>query len=135
MEKPGSQVSIEDAARARPKHSAGAPSRCASHKSAILALLRERGPQGVLGSELYEHPGLYGRSPRNRVSELRKTGHLIEGKPHGSADLFYCLIRDHAGVKTLAESLDWYEREHGARPPTKTFASCDLPLFAGTVRQ
>ena len=43
----------------------GAPSRTRSHYAAILQLLRERGPQGVLAAELYDNPHLYGRSPRN----------------------------------------------------------------------
>jgi hypothetical protein len=111
-----------------------APGRSGSHYAAILQFLRERGSQGVLASELYARPECYGRSPRNRISELRKDGHLIEGKPHGTADWFYCLIRDNAGTKPLADSPDWYEREHGARPASNQAASCDLPLFAGTVR-
>jgi hypothetical protein len=62
-------------------------------------LLRERATQGqgILGSELYSRPDLYGRSPRNRLSEARARGNLIEGKPHGSADWSYWLIRDNTG--------------------------------------
>ncbi len=120
-----SQPTISEVGRARPQRGSGAPARCASHKAAIHAFLRERGPQGVLGSELYARPELYGRSPRNRISELRKAGHLIEGKPQGCSDWFYCLIRDDKGVKPLADSPDWYEREHGPRPSAKH----DLPPF------
>lgn len=114
---------LAEVAQARPRRGTGAPSRCASHKSAILALLRDREPQGVLGSELYNSPEKFGRSPRNRISELRGEGHLIEGKPHGSSDWWYRLIRDNAGAKPLSDSPDWYEREHGPRPsshPWKT---------------
>jgi hypothetical protein len=91
--------------------------------------LRERGPQGVLGSELYARPELYGRSPRNRISELRKAGHLIEGKPHGPADWFYRLIRDNAGVTPLSAKpeSDFMRRRREEQ-------AAAMPLFAG-VRQ
>jgi hypothetical protein len=116
-------TTFDELAQARPKRGAGAPARCTSHKTAILALLRERGAQGVFGSELYSRPDLYGRSPRNRISELRKNGYLIEGKPHGSSDWFYRLIRDNTGAKAQAESPDWYEREHGPRPSGQPWRS------------
>ena len=128
----GVSPTIAEVAEARPRRGTGAPSRCASHKSVILALLRERGSQGVLGSELYDCPEKFGRSPRNRISELRRDGHLIEGKARGACDWWYRLIRDNAGAKPLADSSDWYEREHGPRPSGKP--PCDLPLFAETVR-
>jgi hypothetical protein len=85
--------------QARPLRGTGAPSRARSHYAAILQLFRERAEQGlgVLGSELYTRSDLYGRSPRNRISELRHDGYLIEGKPHGSADWSYWLIRDNTG--------------------------------------
>src|SRR5438128_11647178 len=74
-----SGITLDELAKARPKRGSGVPARCASHKSAILALLRERGSNGVLSSELYDNPHLYGRSPRNRISELRKPdGCLIQ---------------------------------------------------------
>src|SRR5262245_15267583 len=92
-------TTFDEIAQARPFRGAGAPARSRSHYDAILELLRRRGPKGVLSSELYAQPHLYGRSPRNRISELRKAGHLIEGKPHGSSDWFYRLIRDDAGLK------------------------------------
>jgi len=97
------QATLAEVAKARPIRGNGAPVRAASHKSAILALLQARGANGVLGSELYGQPHLYGRSPRNRISEFRKAGHLIEGKPHGSADWFYCLLRDASGAKPSAD--------------------------------
>lgn len=102
---------------AMPHRGMGAPARSHSHYKALLELLRERGPQGVLGSELYARPELYGRSPRNRISELRRDGHLIEGKPHGSSDWFYRLLRDNAGEKPLSDSPDWFERQTGKRRP------------------
>jgi hypothetical protein len=133
-----------EVARAKPHRGSGAPARTRSHKAAILALLCARGHEGVLGSELYARPELYGRSPRNRVSELRAEGFLIEGKPHGSADWHYVLIRDNAGnepaprhpwanpfsERRLGE--DWYTRQTGKpRPSEKPQQdSADLPLFA-----
>ncbi|HEV3483012.1 MAG TPA: hypothetical protein VGR97_11880 [Candidatus Acidoferrales bacterium] len=125
-----SNTRLSELAQASPKPGAGAPARCRSHYEAILELLRERGPQGVLGSELYSRPDLYGRSPRNRISELRKDGHLIEGKPYGSSNWFYRLIRDNAGAKPQDESSDWYERATGRpRPQLDTCDFSSLPLF------
>lgn len=125
-------TTFDELAQATPRRASSATGRSRSHYEAILELLRERGPQGVLGSELYSRPDLYGRSPRNRISELRKDGHLIEGKPHGSSDWFYRLIRDNSGVPSAAraESHDWYERATGQprpQPDESDFAS--LPLF------
>ncbi len=133
----GSNTTLSELAQASPQRGTGAPARSRSHYEAILELLRERGPQGVLGSELYSRPELYGRSPRNRISELRRDGHLIEGKPHGSFDWFYRLIRDNAGAKPLNNSPDWYERQHGPRPshkPTDPQLPSSLPLFDAAVR-
>lgn len=123
--------SLAEVTQAQPQRGSGAPSRCRSHYHAILELLRERGPRGVLGSELYEHPELYGRSPRNRISEARAAGHLIEGKPHGSSDWHYILLRDNAGEKPLSDSTDWYEQQTGKpRPSGKPEVQpVDLPLF------
>ena len=124
---------IAELAQARPKRGTGAPARSRSHYEAILELLRERASQGhgVLGSELYSRPDLYGRSPRNRISELRKDGHLIEGKPHGSADWWYRLIPINAAMKPQAESRDWYERATGRpRPQLDKEDFSSLPLFA-----
>jgi hypothetical protein len=69
----------------------GPPARTKNHKSAILSLLRERGSRGVLGSELYNQPLTFGRSPRNRISELRKEGFDIKGEPRGGSDWHYWL--------------------------------------------
>lgn len=126
-------ISLRDVEAAKPLRSAGVPERARSHYEAILQLLRERGQRGVLGSELYASPELYGRSPRNRISELRRDGHLIEGKPYGSGDWFYRLISDNEGVKPVADSPDWY---HGQRPSHKPALDvCELPLFDGPVRR
>jgi hypothetical protein len=94
--------------------------------------LKDRGAQGVLGSDLYARPELYGRSPRNCISELRRDGHLIEGKPHGSSDWFYRLIREETGATPLADSPDWYERATGRpRPQLDEDDFSSLPLFGG----
>jgi hypothetical protein len=127
-----SNTTTTELEQARPKRGAGAPARTRSHYNAILELLRQRGPQGLLGSELYSRPDLYGRSPRNRISELRKDGHLIEGKPYGTSDWFYRLIRDDAGAKPQAESPDLYERATGQpRPQLDTCDFSSLPVFGG----
>jgi len=125
--------SLSEVGRARPQRGFGVPARCVSHKAAILALLRKRGPQGVLSSELYDSPENFGRSPRNRVSELRAEGFLIEGKPHGSSDWWYRLIRDKDGEKP--NSLDAREAR---RPVESDFMrrrreerEQAAPLFAG----
>jgi hypothetical protein len=108
---------LAEVEQARPHSGKGPPSRCASHKSSILELLRKRGPEGLLGSELYARPELYGRSPRNRISELRKAGCLISGKAHGSSDWHYVLLRDSDGTKSFSNSSDWYERQEGRPRP------------------
>jgi hypothetical protein len=136
--------SLSEVARARPRRGAGAPARSVSHKSAIFALLFKRGPAGVLGSELYNSPEKFGRSPRNRISELRQEGHLISGAPRGVSDWHYVLIRDNAGAKPPADlpespqadaasafnpqTDDWYESQTGKPRPS---ADVHLPLFAG----
>ena len=115
----GSNTTLAEVAQARPHRGTGAPARSRSHYEAILQLLRERGPRGVLGSELYAQPELYGRSPRNRISEARAAGYLIEGKAYGSSDWHYVLLRDNAGVKPLADSSDWYTRQTGKPRPSQ----------------
>jgi hypothetical protein len=65
-------ATVEELERSLPRGIGSAPARARTHYARILALLRERGPAGVLGSELYSAPHLYGRSPRNRISELRR---------------------------------------------------------------
>lgn len=135
-------LTVEQVGRARPPRGNGAPSRCKSHKERILALLKERGPAGLLSSELYDAPELYGRSPRNRVSEMRQEGCLIETVQAGASVVRYVLIRDAGGAQpnqnpSRTESRDWYERSTG-KPRAVVPASSTLeeipPLFAG-VRQ
>lgn len=118
-----------EVAQARPRRGTGAPARCGSHKAAILGLLRERGPQGVLGSELYNFPARFGRSPRNRISELRKEGCLISGEPHADSDWHYILLRDSSGAKPITSGA-WYESQTGRARPAG-LPAIDLPLFAG----
>ena len=124
---------LSEVAQARPHRSKGAPARSHSHYTAILELLRERAQQGrgVLGSELYEHPESYGRSPRNRISELRRDGYIIEGKPNGSADWFYKLIRDNTGENPLSNSSDWYEQKAGKQRPAQPALTEESSLFSG----
>jgi hypothetical protein len=118
----------------------GAPARTRSHYERILALLRERGPAGVLGSELYDAPHLYGRSPRNRISELRKDGHLISGEARG-ADWHYVLLRENESTtprrsqgkpaEQVPFSKDWYTSTTGKARP----AVASEDLFAWERRQ
>jgi hypothetical protein len=92
------------------------PVRARSHYQAILALLIERGERGVLASELYDCPALYGRSPRNRISEIRANGYRIEGQARGASDWHYTLVQD--------KPEQWQDR------PRVT----GLPLFDSVVR-
>jgi len=125
---------LREIARARPRRGSGAPARCASHKSAILALLRERGARGVLSSELYDHPEKFGRSPRNRVSELRQEGFLIAGELRGT-DWWYALIRDNRGVPSVPEHSRPVEAVQPAETPfmrrRREEREQAAPLFAG----
>jgi hypothetical protein len=127
-------ISLAEVSRARPWRGTGTPGRCASHKSAILTLLLARGPAGVLGSELYNFPEKFGRSPRNRISELRAEGHLISGVPRGGSDWHYVLIHTKDGSKPPSNLPD---------PPAEQPSVSDymrrsireqaaaMPLFAG----
>src|SRR5713101_4235833 len=128
-----SRPSLAEVAQSRPPRATGVPSRCASHYSAILQLLRERGPAGILSSELYDAPHLYGRSPRNRISEMRADGHLIQTIPAGASVVRYVLTHENPSPAprppqsrkseqaALANSADWYERQHGPRPKPDCF--------------
>jgi hypothetical protein len=117
----GNTSSVEQIEQAKPGRPCGAPVRTRSHYDAILALLRERGPQGVLASELYDHPHLYGRSPRNRISELRRDGFVISGEARGASDWHYVLLPD---------SPDWYLQATGKpRPVSSSDPGTALPLF------
>ena len=85
-------------------------SRTRSHYQNIAELLRNRAEQGlgVRSSELCREPLLYGRSPRNRVSELRKAGSDIGSKPYaeGDSDWFYWLRADTAGRNYPTQRFD-----------------------------
>jgi Helix-turn-helix domain len=116
-----SNVNLEEMAKARPPRGSGAPLRTRSHYERILALLRERGTTGVLSTELYDAPRLFGRSPRNRISDLRKHGHLIETKPAGPSSVRYVLLRENSSSK------DWFEHSTGRKRPG---VGVDLPLFS-----
>jgi hypothetical protein len=85
---------LEELEQSRPLRGAGAPGRTRSHYDRILALLKERGERGILSSELYDTPHLYGRSPRNRISEIRQAGHLIKTVPMGHAVVRYVLLHE-----------------------------------------
>jgi len=139
---PQSGITLDEVARARPPHGNGAPSRTRSHYDRVLALLRERGSAGVLSSELYDAPKLFGRSPRNRVSELRQDGCLIETVPAGSSVVRYILIRDSNGAappghtSSVSDSQDWYTAQTGKSRATVEPSGCTtgLPLFDAAVR-
>jgi hypothetical protein len=88
------QPTLAEIAESRPHRGSGAPSRTRSHYERILALLRERGSNGVLSSELYDAPHLYGRSPRNRISEMRQDGNLIKTIPAGASVVRYVLAHE-----------------------------------------
>ena len=89
-------------------------SRAATHYENILEILRERGPHGVTSAELYSDASRFGRSPRNRVSELRQHGH---------------------NIKTIFLSRDMvcYVLQEAPRPAVvpRESTTDDLPLFAG----
>ena len=90
--------------------------RARSHYENIAALLRERAEQGlgVKGSELYSDVERFGRSPRNRISELRRDGWNIGGKALGESDWFYWLRRDNNGRSYPTARFD--EPEKAPRP-------------------
>jgi hypothetical protein len=107
--------------------------RAESHYGNILALLRARGPAGILSSELYDCPEKFGRSPRNRVSELRRDGFSIQTVHVNASTVRYVLLADH-GERPATAPRDWYEKQTGkpraGAVPDKS-AIGDLPLFAG----
>jgi hypothetical protein len=107
-----SNVNLEEMAKARPPRGTGAPSRSRSHYTRILELLRARGPAGVLSSELYDAPHLYGRSPRNRVSEMRADGQLIQTVPVGASAVRYILTHENPCPiqRSPAKAAEWKHR-------------------------
>ena len=100
--------------------------RAHSHYQNILDLLRARGPRGVTSTELYSDASRYGRSPRNRISEMRAEGLSIETIHVNASTVRYILREGPRG--------DWYEEQTGRRRvpvvPQKSTTD-DLPLFAG----
>jgi hypothetical protein len=76
--------------------------RAGSHKTRILELLRLRGSIGVRSDELYSRHDLYGVSPRNRVSELRRDGFSIQTVHVNSSVVRYILVADHGERPTTA---------------------------------
>ena len=112
----------------------GPPSRASSQRQRILERLREAGTRGVLAAELYDDPQCrFGRSPRNRVSELRAMGHKIVGEWESKVDFRYTLIEETQASTSLPDygaqrKLDWYERQTGLGRPSATVASLG-PLF------
>jgi len=90
--------------------------RASSHYDNIADLLRERAEQGlgVKGSELYSDVERFGRSPRNRISELRRDGWNVGGKFSGDSDWFYWLRSDNAGRTYPTRRFD--EPENPPRP-------------------
>jgi hypothetical protein len=121
-------TTLETLRQAKPLRSSGAPERAHAQYGRILALLRERGGAGVLARELYDYPEQFGRSPRNRISELRQDGHLISGQWEGK-DFRYCLLREAENsapsrphVKSAKQSGAFFEGQRAT----------GLPLFDGT---
>jgi hypothetical protein len=80
----------------------GIPARAHNQQLAVLAKLCERGSLGVLSSELYAEPLVFGRSPRNYISVLRRQGFDIHGESRGESDWHYVLL-------TKPSLADWYE--------------------------
>lgn len=115
---------------------AGPPSTANSQRERILERLRVAGQRGVLAAEFYDDPQCrYGRSPRNRISELRAMGHKITGEWESKVDFRYTLIEETQAPKALPDynaqkKLDWYERQTGQSRPHSASANLG-PLFEG----
>jgi hypothetical protein len=90
---------LSEIEQSRPLRGNGPPANTRSHYTNAAKLLCERGEQGlgVLSSYMYERSELYGRSPRNRISELKKDGWIIGRKRVAGGLAFYWLIRDNTG--------------------------------------
>lgn len=111
----------------------GPPLSASSQRQRILEQLRLAGSAGILASQLYSEPSRFGRSPRNRISELRKMGHKISGKWESRTDFRYRLIEETPAPKALPnynvqKRLDWYEQQTGRKRPGSEAASFG-PLF------
>lgn len=114
----------------------GPPPTASSQRERILERLRDAGPRGVLAAEFYDDPQCrYGRSPRNRISELRAMGHKIKGAWEGRTDFRYTLVEETQAPKALPDygaqkKLDWYERQSGQGRPSSALTNLG-PLFEG----
>ena len=114
----------------------GPPSTALSQRQRILERLRDAGRRGVLAAEFYDDAQCrYGRSPRNRISELRAMGHRITGEWESKIDFRYTLIEEIPTPKALPDynaqkKLDWYERQTGQSRPHCTNTNLG-PLFEG----
>src|SRR5260370_16338797 len=103
----------------------GPPPTANSQRHRILERLRSAGQCGVLAAELYDDPQCrYGRSPRNRISELRAMGHKITGEWESKVDFRYTLVEETQAPKALPDynaqkKLNWYERQTGHPRPEK----------------
>lgn len=115
---------------------AGPPARANSQRQRILEQLREAGTRGVLAAEFYDDPQCrFGRSPRNRISELRAMGHKIAGEWESKVDFRYTLVEETRAPKALPDygaqkKLDWYEHQTGHSRPSAPMTSVG-PLFDG----
>jgi Helix-turn-helix domain len=112
----------------------GPPLTANSQRERILVRLREVGSRGVLAAEFYDDQQCrYGRSPRNRISELRAMGHKITGEWESKVNFRYTLIKETPAPKALPDysaqkKLDWYERQTGQSRPNTAGANLG-PLF------
>lgn len=114
----------------------GPPASAHSQRERIFERLRDAGACGVLAAEFYDDPQCrYGRSPRNRISELRAMGHKITGEWESKVDFRYTLIEETQAPKALPDygaqkKLDWYERQTGQSRPHSAGLNPG-PLFKG----
>ena len=112
--------------------------RAASQRALVLARLREAGNAGVLSRELYDDPQCrYGRSPRNRVSELNKMGFKIEKRWEGR-NYRYILRQEPERPNPLPDYYAQKEIPWDKRERVKTDNSGrpfeELPLFTAVQR-
>ena len=111
--------------------------RSASQRALVLAHLREVGTVGVLSRELYDDPQhRYGRSPRNRVSELIAMGFKIEKRWEGR-NYRYILRQEPEKPNPLPDyytqkEIPWDKRERAKTDNYGRLLETDLPLFAET---
>jgi|SRR5215472_921123 len=120
--------------------------RASNHLKNVADLLIQRGEQGmcVQGCYLYDHPELYGRSPRSRISDLNRLhGWDIGSKPGERECACYWVRRDSNGRTYPTARFD-----EPPKPPRPQLVSqpevkpwnerprvTGLPLFDAAVRQ